>query len=58
MSGTQLRDKAQSRGLSVFAFGGKEEEGCAHIALSCCEVPITDFPDAAALLRELVTQEG
>ncbi len=58
MSGTQLRDKAQSRGLSVFAFGGKEEEGCAHIALSCCEVPITDFPDATALLRELVTQEG
>ncbi|NDO49191.1 PLP-dependent aminotransferase family protein [Lachnospiraceae bacterium MD335] len=57
MNSMQLRDKAQSRGLSVFAFGGKEEKGFAHIALSCCEVPITEFSDAVALLKEIVEQK-
>ena len=57
ISSIQLCDKARSRGLSAFAFGGKEEKGYAHIALSCCEVPVTEFPNAAALLKELVEQE-
>ncbi len=54
MTGVQLREKALQHGLSVFAFGGKEETGYAHIALSCCEVPTAEFPNAVALLKELV----
>lgn len=54
MTGAELREKARNRGLSVFASSGKEEEGYAHIALSCCEVPMTKFPDAVALLKDIV----
>ena len=54
MTGADLREKARSRGLSVFASSGKEEDGYAHIALSCCEVPMTEFPDAVALLKEII----
>lgn len=54
MTGAELREKARNHGLSVFASSGKEEEGYAHIALSCCEVPMAEFPDAVALLKELV----
>lgn len=66
MNSKQLCEKAQRHGLSVFAFGGKEEKGYAqighaqsgyaHIALSCCEVPITEFPNAVALLKKLVEE--
>lgn len=58
INGAQLRNKAQSCGLSVFAFEGKEEKGYAHIALSCCEVPITEFPNAVALLKKLVVENS
>ena len=54
MTGAQLREKALRHGLSVFAFSGKEETGYAHIALSCCEVSTAEFPNAVALLKELV----
>lgn len=57
ITGIKLRDKAQSRGLMVFASNGNEEAGYAHIALSCCEVPVTEFPDAVALLKDIVNEE-
>lgn len=50
MSNTQFRDKLQKKGILVFA-SPKETKGYAHIALSCCELPMADFPKAVALIK-------
>lgn len=54
LTGNELRDKAQKKGLSVFSIHNSDDDdkGYAHIALSCCEVPSEHFPDAIRLLKE------
>lgn len=54
MTGKELRDKAKERGLLVFHKDSANQKGYAHIALSCCEVPVESFPAAVALLKEIV----
>lgn len=54
MTGKELRDKAKERGLLVFHKDSEKNKGYAHIALSCCEVPVESFPAAVALLKEIV----
>lgn len=43
---------AKKKGILVFA-APTTEKGYVHIALSCCEVPIHQFPDAVSLLYEI-----
>ena len=52
-----LRDRAAENGILVFSIhkAGKKNEGYAHIALSCCEVPVEKFPDAVELLKKCIT---
>ena len=59
MNGDELRDRAREKGISVFSIHktSSKNEGYAHIALSCCEVPAERFPDAVRLLKE-ATVEG
>ena len=52
MSNVEFRDKLQKKGILVFA-SPKETKGYAHIALSCCELPIEDFPKAVALIKSV-----
>ena len=47
-----IKEKAAKKGILVFA-SPKETKEYAHIALSCCEVPTTDFHDAAILLHDI-----
>ena len=54
MTGKELRDKAKERGLLVFHKDSEKNKGYAHIALSCCEVPVESFPAVVALLKEIV----
>jgi len=54
MTGSELRDKAKEKGLLVFYKPSEKNESYAHIALSCCEVPVHNFPAAVKLLREIV----
>lgn len=56
MTGKELCDKARERGLLVFHKDSGKNEGYAHIALSCCEVPVESFPAAVALLKEIASQ--
>ena len=52
-----LRDRAAENGILVFSIHkeSKKNEGYAHIALSCCEVPVEKFPDAVRLLKKCFT---
>lgn len=50
LSNMEFRDKLQKKGILVFA-SPKETKGYAHIALSCCELPLDDFPKAVALIK-------
>lgn len=52
MSNVEFRDKLQKKGILVFA-SPKETKGYAHIALSCCELPMKDFPKAVALIKSV-----
>lgn len=56
LTSDELRDKAAANGLLVFPIhkGSKKNDGSAHIALSCCEVPVEQFPDAVKLLCTLL----
>ncbi len=52
MTNIEFRDKLQKKGILVFA-SPKETKGYAHIALSCCELPTTDFPKAVSLIKSV-----
>lgn len=52
MSNLEFRDKLQKKGILVFA-SPKETKGYAHIALSCCELPMEEFPKAVALIKSV-----
>lgn len=52
MSNVEFRDKLQKKGILVFA-SPKETKGYAHIALSCCELPMDEFPKAVALIKSV-----
>lgn len=52
LTNQQFKEKAAKKGILVFA-SPKETKEYAHIALSCCEVPTTDFHDAAILLHDI-----
>lgn len=52
MTNVEFRDRLQKKGILVFA-SPKETKGYAHIALSCCELPIEDFPKAVALIKSV-----
>ncbi len=56
LTSNELRDKAAANGLLVFPYhtGSKKNDGAAHIALSCCEVPVEKFPDAVKILCTLL----
>ena len=52
MTNVEFRDRLQKKGILVFA-SPKETKGYAHIALSCCELPIEDFSKAVALIKSV-----
>lgn len=52
MTNVEFRDRLQKKGILVFA-SPKETKGYAHIALSCCELPIADFSKAVALIKSV-----
>lgn len=52
MTNVEFRDRLQKKGILVFA-SPKETKGYAHIALSCCELPMEDFPKAVALIKSV-----
>ena len=52
LTNQEFKEKASKKGILVFA-SPKETKEYAHIALSCCEVPTTDFHDAAILLHDI-----
>lgn len=56
LTGSELCNKAKEKGLFVFYNPSNKNENCAHIALSCCEVPIKSFPDAVHILKEVVEE--
>ncbi len=49
----ELQQRAKQNGILVFA-SPTETPGYANIALSCCEVPVEEFHNAALLLKEVV----
>lgn len=53
MSGLELKEKAKKRGMLVFA-SENNSLNYAHIALSCCEVSMEEFPAAVALLKDII----
>ena len=55
LTSDELCEKAAKNGVLVFPFhkDKKENDGFAHIALSCCEVPVEKFPDAVKRLYEI-----
>ncbi|MDE7031200.1 MAG: PLP-dependent aminotransferase family protein [Lachnospiraceae bacterium] len=58
LTSDELRDRAAEKGILVFAIHRSDEkkESYAHIALSCCEVPVEKFGAAVEMLRETVLQ--
>ncbi len=54
LSGSELHDRAKQKGLLVFHTPSHKDCSYAHIALSCCEVPMENFPNAVQLLKEIV----
>lgn len=59
MDSDALHAKAAEHGLLVFPIHRveKRSEGYAHIALSCCEVPVEKFPDAVKILYRLCSEQ-
>jgi len=57
LTSDELREKAAENGILVFSIhkSGKKNDSYAHIALSCCEVPVEKFPDAVKILKELIS---
>ena len=56
LSNSELQAKAKAAGIRVFA-SPKQEKGYAHIALSCSEVPIDEYPNAVKLLKEVLKND-
>jgi GntR family transcriptional regulator/MocR family aminotransferase len=56
MSSMELKEKLLRHGISVFASESKSQKQSeyAHIALSCCEVPLDKLEDAANKIVEVV----
>lgn len=52
LTNQEFREKAKHAGILVFA-SPKETKEYAHIALSCSEVPVEEFPKAVELLRKI-----
>ena len=52
MTNMEFCQKLQKKGILAFA-SPKETKGYAHIALSCCELPLTDFKDAVSLMKSV-----
>lgn len=57
LTSDELCEHAAANGIFVFPIHktGKKNESYAHIALSCCEVPVEKFPNAVKLLQEIVS---
>ena len=57
LTSDELCERAAANGILVFPIhkAGKKNESYAHIALSCCEVPVEKFPDAVKLLRKMLS---
>ncbi len=57
LSSDELCDRAAANGILVFPIHktGRKNEGYAHIALSCCEVPVEKFPEAVELLLKTLS---
>lgn len=56
LTSDELCDRATKNGILVFPIHktAKKSEGYAHIALSCCEVPVEKFPDAVIMLKNCI----
>lgn len=56
MTSDELCKKAAQKGILVFPIHNPSQNGrsYAHIALSCCEVPVDKFPDAVKMLCEII----
>ena len=52
LSNQELKERAAKKGILVFA-SPKETKEYAHIALSCCEVPVEEFHTAVSSLHEI-----
>lgn len=52
MSNVEFCNRLQKKGILVFA-SPRETKEYAHIALSCCELPVEAFPDAVALIKSV-----
>lgn len=65
LSGTALLEQARRHGLKFFVSEGRHglskaaesPEHTVHITLSCCEVPVEEFPEAVRRLKEVI-EEG
>ena len=57
LSSDELCDRAAANGILVFPIHktGRKNEDYAHIALSCCEVPVEKFPEAVELLLKTLS---
>ncbi len=60
LSSDELCDRSAANGILVFPIHktGRKNEGYAHIALSCCEVPVEKFPEAVELLLKTLSDEA
>lgn len=56
LTSDELCELAATNGILVFPIHktGKKNESYAHIALSCCEVPVEKFPDAVRLIQNIL----
>jgi len=56
LTSDELCERAAANGILVFPIHktGKKNESYAHIALSCCEVPVEKFPDAVRLIQKIL----
>ncbi|MCD8037780.1 MAG: PLP-dependent aminotransferase family protein [Lachnospiraceae bacterium] len=52
----RLQELCKERGLLLFASDADDKTGWARLALSCCEVPAEQFPDAVQLLAKVVRE--
>ena len=57
LTSDELCDRAAANGILVFPIhkNNKKNEGYAHIALSCCEVPVEKFPEAVRLIQKTLS---
>lgn len=57
LTSDELCERAAANGILVFPIHktGKKNESYAHIALSCCEVPVEKFPDAVKLIQNALS---